>query len=327
MMPPKEYRVYLSHLAEIVRGGNKEQRFNFWTGEGSNGKSLSKEALDAVMPGYIKNVPKELFTKEKKHANGGEPEIVELQGSRAGIVCETDEEDKFSVSMFKRLSGTDSLTTRRLFSNNVITFKPVFKPVVLTNHLPQFSSIVDYGTTRRIRIYKFPYKFVDNPNPNKPEEKQRRYNIDVTSRVFRNHFLHLLLNAETDLPETDSMIQEKMTYVRNLNPVSEWWEECVDLDEPKEGEKGTEYQQYYRATLEDKVSTTELLKQYNEWSKIKGLPVMNATRFGRCLKQITTIECDDLNGKRNIKCIYGYKQYEEDEDEDEDEDYKGICRA
>ena len=324
MMPPKEYKVYLSHLAEIVRGGNDEQRFNFWVGEGSNGKSLTKEALDAVMPGYIKNVPKELFTKEKKHANGGEPEIVELQGARAAIVCETDEEDKFSVSMYKRLSGKDSLTTRRLFSNTVITFKPVFKPVVLTNHLPQFSSIVDYGTTRRIRIYKFPYKFVDNPNPNKPEEKKRRYNIDVTSRVFRNHFLHLLLNADTDLPETDSMIQEKMTYIRNLNPVSEWWEECVDLDEPKEGEKGTEYQQYYRASLEDKVSTTELLQQYNEWTKSKGLTMLNTQRFGRCLKQVTTVESGELNGRRGLRLICGYKQYEEEEDEDEDDVKKGV---
>jgi phage/plasmid-associated DNA primase len=320
MMPPEEYRVLLSHLAEIIRGGNKEQRFNFWEGDGSNGKSLLKEALDAIMPGYTKNIAKELFTKEKKHANGGEPEIVELQGARTGIVVETDEDDKFSVSMFKRLSGGDTLTTRRLFSNVVVTFKPVFKPIVLTNHLPKFSSIVDYGTTRRIRIYKFPYKFVDNPNPNKPEEKQRLYNIDVTSRVFRNHFLHLLLNAETDLPETDSMIQEKMTYIRTLNPVSEWWEECVDLDEPEEGSKGTEHQQYYRASLDDKVSTTELLRQYNEWTKIKGLPMINPQRFGRCLAQITTIEKGDIDGKRNIKHIQGYKKYEDPEKEDEDED-------
>jgi phage/plasmid-associated DNA primase len=316
------YQQGLAHLAQIYWGGNTEQLFNFWVGSGGNGKSVVKAMMDAILPAYIKNIPKELFTKEKKHANGGEPEIVGLQGQHGGFVVETDEGDVFYSSMFKRLCGSDSMTARLLYSNNSITFVPIFKPVVLTNNLPKFNGVIDDAITRRLRIFVFPYKFVDNPNPNHPEEKQRRYDIDVTSERFRDALTHLLIHAETSYTESQSMIDARMSYIRELNPVSEWWDCCVDLDEPKEGTKAPKCQQYYRATLEDKVSSSELQQQYNEWAMTNGRTMLNGTRFGTCLRQVTTVEKGDIGEKRRIKIVCGYKKYEEEE---EDEDEKGIC--
>ena len=313
------YPCLLGHLAQILRGGNAEQRFNFWVGSGGNGKSLLKRAMDTVLGPYVKNIPKELFTKEKKHANGGEPEILGLQGTRAGIVVETDEGDVFYVSMYKRISGGDSMTARLLYSNTSVTFVPMFKPIILTNHLPKFSGLIDDGITRRFRMFLFCNKFLDNPNPNNPEEKQRDDNLDVTSKKFRNGLLHLLIHTETKYTESESMIDARMSYIRELNPVSEWWDCCVDLDEPKEGTKAPKCQQYYRAKPDDKVSSSELRQQYNEWAKSNDRTMLNVTRFGTCLKQVTTVEIGDIGEKRRIKLVRGYKKYEEEEEEDEDE--------
>lgn len=305
------YPCLLGLLAGMLRGGNAEQRFNFWVGGGGNGKSLLKNAVDTVFGSYSININKELYTKEKKSATGGEPEIVKMKGTRVGIVVETDDTDIFQVSVFKRTSGGDTLTARNLFSNNPITFTPLFKPVLMTNHLPKFSSSLDDGMSRRLRIFQFPYKFVDCPMNDVDEngrevilEKKRDYGMEtlVKTPSFRNQLLNLLLNASTEYTESPSMVSARESYLKALNPVAEWFYECVSLDKPEDGKPPIKGQQFYRTNdPKDRVSTADLRDAYTKWvcrkpQSERDKP-LTATAFGRALGQLVKIKDMEIDDK------------------------------
>lgn len=314
----KTYPCLLGLLGGMLRGGNAEQRFNFWVGGGGNGKSLLKTAVDAVLGSYSININKELYTKEKKSATGGEPEIVKMKGARGGFVIETDDTDVFLVSVFKRTSGGDTLTARNLFSNTPITFTPLFKPVLMTNCLPKFSSALDDGLARRLRLFQFPYKFVDNPMNDFDEdgreivlEKKRDYGMDTMVRTdsFRNQLLNLILDAPTEYTESPSMVSARESYLKDLNPVAEWFYECVAPPQPEEGQE-VKGQQFYRSGKDDnKVSSADLRDAYSKWcarpSTDKNRKPLTATAFGRALEQLVKIKQVKIDGK-NVRGVIGF---------------------
>lgn len=296
------YPCLLGLLAGVLRGGNTEQKFNFFVGSGGNGKSLLNNAMENMLGDYYVGVNKELYTKEKKHAGGGEPEIVKMKGARMGVVAESDDGDVFLTSVFKRTSGGDSISARLNYSNTIVKFQPIYKPFLNTNCLPKFSSPLDDGTARRILIIMFIYKFVDKPMNDIDEngveiiiEKKRDYTLEKTVKTpeFRNQLLNLLLNADTKYTESPSMVSARENYLKDLNPVAEWFYDYVAQPKPEEGKEGK--QQYYRSGSEkDKVSTADLLTAFHKWNA--GLPMeqrrktMTPTSFGKALGQIVKVK-------------------------------------
>ncbi len=245
------YRAFVIHLASYLRGGNEDNKFNFWVGCGGNGKSLCYNLLASVLGGYAGEVAKELYTERKKHAGGAEPHIKELRGRRLGGTKETDEGDVFLSGVFKVLSGEDSITCRGMFEKRQTTFTPQFKPLLMTNHLPKFSS-VDNGIDRRIRVYSFPYTFCENPT--KPEERKIDYELGKLTRseAWRDQLLGLMVRVafagwSRDEVETGYMRRLTAAYRGSLNPLAEWFEENL---EPKAGGKIRVRDAYfdYRAT-------------------------------------------------------------------------------
>jgi phage/plasmid-associated DNA primase len=299
------------HLAGILHGGNDEQRFNFWIGGGGNGKTVLTGVMDTLLGQYFTGVPKEVYTKEKKHAGGGEPHLVKLKGSRMALVCETDDGDKFLTSVFKATSGGDTIECRALFSNNVIKYKPMFKPILMTNHLPQFSSPIDDGTARRLRLFNFPYKFVDNPM-NEPDEngliqiveKKRDYDMGnfVKTDDFRNQFLNMLLATPLSFVESPSMTKARETYMTDLNPVGEWFYEMV---------KPTR-------KLEDKISTADLLASFNEWNDSRPMDqrkkTLTSKMFGEMIGRLVKVQYSRIETKQ-VRCIVGYQIVPREDDE------------
>jgi len=316
---PEDVKPLTVHFRQILRGGNKEQMFNFWVGDGGNGKSLAHKVVEKMLGKYCKEIPKELYTKEKKSATGGEPELLALRGVRGGFICETEDGDTFLVSMFKKSSGGDTITARLLHSNTVVEFTPTFKPIVFTNHLPKFNGIIDEGIARRIRIFKFPYTFKDDPNPNDPFEKKRDYDMDVLSDDFIDEMInYLLYEVEDELVETKSMIDARMSYIRELNPLQEYWDGCVHLPLPQKGEKAPACQEYAIASNEHKVLVSDLRQNYNEWAKLNELPLLNAKRFGICLRRLTEVKQDRYNGRAGVMCVRGLQEYIHPEEKEDD---------
>lgn len=318
IMPPEDVKAFTVHLRQILKGGNKEQMFNFWVGDGSNGKSLCHKMVEKLLGKYSKEIAKELYTKEKKSATGGEPELLALRGVRGGFICETEDGDTFLISIFKKSSGGDTITARLLHSNTVVEFTPTFKPIVFTNHLPKFNGIIDEGITRRIRIFKFVYLFKDDPNPNEPFERKRNYDMDVLSDDFIDEMLnYLLYEVEDELVETQSMINARNSYIRELNPVQEWWDECVNLPLPQKNEKAPLCQEYAIAPKEHKVLVSDLQQNYNIWAKRNELSMLNSKRFGSCLRRLTEVKAERYKDRAGVMCVRGLQEYLHPEDEED----------
>ena len=164
LFPVEELKNYMwEHLASIMMGNNVNQTFNFYLGCGSNGKSLFIELLEMCMGDYKGHAPLNMITGNRTKEGQATPEIIGLKGKRLAVLQEAKKKTVINEGPFKEYTGCDSITGRGLYRSEMITYKPQFSMVLMTNHLPEIKSN-DNGTWRRIRVVNFMSTFVDNPD-------------------------------------------------------------------------------------------------------------------------------------------------------------------
>jgi P4 family phage/plasmid primase-like protien len=163
LFPQPDLNRYMwQHLASVLRGDNKNQTFNIYTGCGRNGKSKLVEFLGMILGDYKGTVPITLITQKRGCIGSVSPEIAQLKGLRYAVMQEPSKGMTINEGVVKELTGGDPIQGRALFRDTV-TFVPQFSLVVCTNHLFDIKSMDD-GTWRRIRVCDYVSKFVDNPS-------------------------------------------------------------------------------------------------------------------------------------------------------------------
>ena len=192
------------HLSSVLRGDNRNQTFNIYTGCGRNGKSKLVELMGMVLGDYKGSVPLALITQKRGSIGGVSPEVAQLKGLRYAVMQEPSKATKMNEGIMKELTGGDPIQGRALFKDTV-TFVPQFTLAVCTNHLFDITS-ADDGTWRRIRVCDFKSKFVDNPstNPDDFEFKVDR-NIDKKFKRWAPIFMAMLVEK---LFETDGLVTD-----------------------------------------------------------------------------------------------------------------------
>lgn len=120
-------------------------------GTGANGKSTIFNIARALFGGYATAIDANLIMSRVPTEQ--ERGMSMLVGKRLAIAQETDEYDRLSGSMLKRLCSTDNQIARRLY-RNAQEFTPTHTLFLATNHLPRIDS-TDEGTWRRIAILPF----------------------------------------------------------------------------------------------------------------------------------------------------------------------------
>lgn len=258
----------MAFLGGILIGGNKDQVTTFFVGDGSNGKSLLLKALEFALGDYCKEVSKDIYTVAKKHAGGPEPHLIELKGRLLGATVETEKTDVFLSAVFKKMSAEDKITTRNCHEKKQTEFMPMYKPIVCTNELPKFSNF-DAAVERRIRIFTFPYMFVEVVT----EDNHKKIDKDMAEKLqkpeFINQFINLLAKyCKKKVVDTPNRIEAVKSYVKENNPIADWFDTNYDLT----GNKA------------DKISTTEMFKDYAEKEG-----VVTQTTFGKNLKKLVTV--------------------------------------
>lgn len=225
-------------LGSILYGGNLDHITSFWTGAGSNGKSLVKSVLEGCLGDYVRRIPNEVYTTAKKHAGGAEPHLCELKGAHLAYSEEFDKNTVFLSGVFKNMSSTDTISTRNMYDRKQTRFTPIYKSIILSNYLPKFSAFDD-AVARRIRIYNFPFKFVDNPTNEVDEttgetiiiEKQRINDLQERFKTIemRMQFINLMAKyCRSDIKDSDEMKTILKAYFSELNPLSVWFEEVLE---------------------------------------------------------------------------------------------------
>ncbi len=163
LFPDPRLNTYMwEHLASVLRGDNKNQTFNIYTGCGRNGKSKLVEFLGMALGDYKGTVPITLITQKRTCIGSVSPEIAQLKGLRYAVMQEPSQGMTINEGVVKELTGGDPIQVRALFRDTV-TYIPQFSLVVCTNHLFDIKSMDD-GTWRRIRVCDYVSKFVDKPS-------------------------------------------------------------------------------------------------------------------------------------------------------------------
>ena len=227
----KEYILKL--MASYLDGFTNSEQFVLWTGSGGNGKSKAVELFQLAFGEYCEVVPITLLTQKRKGSSQASPEVAKLRGKRFVVFQEPENTDEIQVGYMKELTGGDWIYARPLFKDP-IRFKPQFKLLLTCNKLPHISS-TDGGTWRRLRVSPWESEFVDKPDPKRPNQFKKDYELTDKLNKWKKAFLWYLLKVwypkfktET-LTEPDKVKQFTNNYKKDSDVFFEFLDNSVDF--------------------------------------------------------------------------------------------------
>lgn len=120
--------------------------------DGNNGKSLLINVLRAILGlDYRIQIAAESLTINRVSAIRSD--IARMKGYRFASASETDKAYKFNEPLIKTLTGSDPVTARKLYANE-IEFTPELKLFIATNARPQFN-LADRAMMSRVNVIPF----------------------------------------------------------------------------------------------------------------------------------------------------------------------------
>ncbi|WP_291432368.1 phage/plasmid primase, P4 family [Deinococcus sp.] len=232
---PAAQHPYVERLLELLRADGRHDLLQRWAGStlygrapnekfvvlsgpGGTGKGTLADTLKATLGEYAHTIEVGLIL-HNAHGDSGtgpKPELLKLQGKRLVIASEPDEHARFNAGRVKGMTGNDPITARWMHSNDMVTFTPVFKLAIQTNH-PIKSSHDDSGLQRRIIVVPFSAR---------PAEADGNFKDTLrTDPVALSAFLNWLvegcrlwLNSGYDLGESAVVQAATAGYWKDQNP-------------------------------------------------------------------------------------------------------------
>jgi len=239
ILPDDDIRKYcLRFIASRMCGDVLEQRFSIWTGSGGNGKSILIDIIRNVFGEYCVNLPVTLLTQKRKASNAACPEKARTRGTRICYMQEPDSGERINAGEMKELSGGDMIQARKLYSD-VFEFKPQFEIVLMCNEKPTIEDKTN-GAWRRVQVYPFVSRFVDDVNQINPDNNVYRRDkalptkLEHWSIVFMGMLMREWVNMggsvdEDSIPESIRM--ETENYKNQNDIVGQWISEDLDVCE------------------------------------------------------------------------------------------------
>lgn len=139
----------------LLTGCTLEQVFLIASGAGSNGKSTLLNVLREILGDYARDTPIATFLERDRGAATND--LAALQGARLVLANEGNRNDALDSALVKKMTGGDPITARFLHKE-FVTFTPQFKPVIISNHMPEIDA-TDPAIWRRTQILPFTRTF------------------------------------------------------------------------------------------------------------------------------------------------------------------------
>lgn len=153
--PRPEFAAYLHRMAGYwITGEVRDQKLFMLTGEGSNGKSLLCEIVEAAMGPLWRRASTGFLMASQRDTDdsAATPGLAALAGARVAFISETRKGSVLDVADTKRVTGEPALTARPLYGRP-FTFVNHLKPVLLTNDKP--GGELDSAMAGRLQIVEF----------------------------------------------------------------------------------------------------------------------------------------------------------------------------
>lgn len=239
-------------LGYTLTGDIAARVFFIWWGFGANGKSiilnLMKEILGEI--NYL-SVAKSVFINNGKPSGG--PEIVPLKNCRLATFSETSANDCLNESLIKMITGNDDISCRALFKDQ-ITFKPICKLILCTNHKPEFNGN-DQANIDRVRFIPFNARFIDDEPKNKNEYKKILGIDKIIIDKYLNEFFSFCVDGAIEYYKNEQFnppkeIEEaQYKYISEKASITNFINDTYEINKVgriKKGDIKYHYEQYCR---------------------------------------------------------------------------------
>jgi|APSaa5957512535_1039671.scaffolds.fasta_scaffold15849_2 P4 family phage/plasmid primase-like protien len=288
----KEVREYfLSRISTCVSGENREEKFYFLTGSGSNGKSLTFSLVSEALGDYYISCPITIITRKRGAASNASPELARLKGPRCGVFQEPGLDEQLNIGIFKELSGNDRFMVRGLYKEP-IEVKPQVKYWLTCNDLPEVPSD-DGGTWRRIRVIDFSSKFIETPDSNNKNEflldDTLKTKISNWAPAFASYLIHLYTttyDVEEKIPEPEAVKLSTNRYRKEQDVIREYFETNLQVsDNKKDIIKKRDLWTHFRLWYKEGRDPSSIPKNKKLYDFLENELKINYTQSGwKCIK-------------------------------------------
>jgi putative DNA primase/helicase len=176
--------------------------------------------MNLILGDYYTALSKDVFIKrESKGKSAPTPELMDLINKRLGVYSESSENERLNDGMLKQITGNDTISARPLYGKQ-ITFKPYIKPIMLTNHRPQFDSD-DEAMWARLKYIPCLARFTNSPVDG--EFKKDVEFINNLKTIYLDEFFTVIVGgaikwfADKKLVEPDSIKEATNNYMAELD--------------------------------------------------------------------------------------------------------------
>lgn len=256
-------------LGYSLTGSTAEQCMFFLLGSGKNGKSTFLDVVRDVYGDYAANIQPETIMVKKNSGSAINSDIARLKGARFVTSAEPDEAARLNEGLVKQLTGDDTVTARKLYSEE-FEFKPEFKLWMATNHKPIIRG-TDTGIWRRIHIIPFNVHISDDKVDKNLTHKLK---AEMTA-IFRWMLDGCTLWQKEGLKMPRAVLDCVREYRREMDVVSAFIEDCC-VNEGSAAAKTlyAAYCQWADDNNEYRMSNTkfgmEMVKNYTKIKTVQG---------------------------------------------------------
>jgi len=328
IQPNDSVRKYLQLLlGSCLCGRNILEHVYILTGKGSNGKSKLLELLDYALGKHSASINISYFTGKRPPSNQATPEVEAIANARLVTASEAEEGERFNIDILKRASGNDKITYRGLHRpiRNMI---PKFTLIFAVNHLPKLPPDGE-ALWRRVRVINFNSIFVNDPDPSKPNQYRKDYNINEKLQEWKHAMLWLLLRwhhefKEVGLKDIPEVMEATQNYQTSQDPIKTWLDESIEVTtnekdclEVKVIKSQLMSCDLYRKRFKKDAQFIDYLKeQYPSCKYVKEQTFINSTdrksNFFRCLKLTETNILDDETNNNSHLLYHKSKVFNRD---------------
>jgi putative DNA primase/helicase len=142
-------------IGYCLTGDTRERVFFLLHGNGRNGKTTFVNVLQNLLDRYAQIARFDTFLRKKFVDTGANADIAHLVGARVVIASEADDVHSLDAETVKGLTGDDFVRARFLYGRE-FQFKPSFKLLLVTNHVP---NIRDESHALWDRLHYLPFNY------------------------------------------------------------------------------------------------------------------------------------------------------------------------
>jgi P4 family phage/plasmid primase-like protien len=255
--------------------GRNVREFDIWYGDGRNGKSSLCRILGDILKSgnFYNTLAQGIFISNPKLSQAQKSEhtshLVPLIGVRLGICQEINKDSTLNGALIKSLSAGDPFKCRGAFEKLETEHIPFCKLVLCVNPKPKFDAD-DQATVDRARYIPFNARFVDEPNPEKPNEKladKQFAEETMTSQEEKDNFFSWLVGGAKEfyannmkLKTPQLVIEAKKKSVAENDVVGEFLNECCNILGK------TEFNALSKSDKQEwTVQREEIIAKFNKW--------------------------------------------------------------